>query len=237
MIKLTSLTLLLTVLIGSAQDYTQYSQLLKKYAKPNGVAYKAWSGSMSDKMALDEILKDWSKVDTRKLAKNERAAFRVNLYNATMLDVVLDNYPLKSVTKLGAKDFAIFDEKIISTPNGLISLNELEKKHLLKDFPDARLHFAVNCASVSCPPLSENVYVAGTLEAHLTKQAQLFSKSDQAVRVSGNTAYYSELFNWYEKDFGTKNPAMFLNKYRSKSLDTSLKISWIKYDWNLNSAN
>ncbi len=237
MIKLPATILILSLASCSAQEYTQYSKLIKKYGKPNGVDYKSWSKSKEDKSALDKVLADWSKVDGTKLGKKERAAFRVNLYNASMIDVVLDNYPLKSVTKLGAKDFAVFDKKIITTPNGVISLNDLEKKRLLIDFPDARLHFAVNCASVSCPPLSPEVFTGPTLEAHLTKQSQLFANSSHAVKVSGNTAYYSELFNWYEKDFGTKNPAIFLNKFRKNKLNTSLKISWIKYDWNLNSAN
>ena len=109
---------------AQSQHNAQYSKLLKKYAKPQGVDYKAWSKNKEDKAALSSVLNDWSKINATKLAKKERAAFRINLYNAAMLNVALDNYPLKSVTNLGEKKFAIFDQKLISTPSGAISLNE-----------------------------------------------------------------------------------------------------------------
>ncbi|MGJ8655466.1 MAG: DUF547 domain-containing protein [Akkermansiaceae bacterium] len=226
----------ISALSASAQAYSNYNTLLKKYAKADGVNYKSWAANTADKKELDKLLAQWSKVDSTKLAKKEQAAFRINLYNAAMLDTVLDHYPLKSVTKLGAKEFAIFDAKIIKTPNGTISLNTLEKKVLLKDFHDPRIHFAVNCASVSCPPLRSEAFNAGDLESQLNEQAIQFSNSSRAVVMSGSNAKYSQLFQWYEKDFGTKNPAIYLNKFRTKKLNTKTDISWIPYNWDLNEA-
>ncbi len=220
----------------SSHNTSSYNILLKKYAAEDGVHYEKWAANKEDKEALNKILEDWSKVDATKLNKDEQAAFRINLYNATMLDVVLDNYPLKTVTKLGKKEFAIFDDKIIETPNGKISLNTLEKKQLIKDFPDARIHFAVNCASVSCPPLRAESFNAKELEKQLNEQTKIFANSDRAVQGSGSEVKYSELFNWYADDFGTKNPAEYLNKFRAKKLSTESKVNWIKYDWNLNVA-
>jgi len=220
---------------ANAQDYTEYNTLLDKYAHPSGVDYKSWSKSDSDKKTLDKILTEWAKVDHKKLEKNKQAAFRINLYNAAMVDVVLDHYPLKSVTKIG-KEFSIFDKNIIKTASGTISLNTLEKKTLLKDFPDARIHFAVNCASVSCPPLRNEAFEGDKLEAQLTEQTKNFADSSHAVQLSGSTAKYSELFLWYKKDFKTDNPAIYLNKYRSTKIKTSSKIDWIKYDWNVNQS-
>lgn len=230
-----ALTALFTLTQAHAQDYTAYNTLLEKYASKSGVKYKAWAGNSEDKKALDDILKQWAKIDASKLSKNDKAAFRINLYNAAMVDVVLDRYPLKSVTKIG-KPFSIFKSNIIQTPKGKISLDTLEKKTLLRDFPDARIHFAVNCASVSCPPLRAEAYTGEKLEKQLNEQAKNFSNSPHAVQISGNTAKYSELFNWYAKDFKTSNPATYLNKYRSSELNTGLKKSWIKYDWGLNEA-
>lgn len=226
---------LLGILSASAHEIEAYEKLLKKYVKPTGVEYADWAKNAEDKAALDTILKDWSKIHTKDLSKNEKAAFRINLYNAAMVDVVLDRYPLESVTKIG-KAFSIFDDNIITTPAGEISLNQLEKKQLLKDFPDGRVHFAVNCASISCPPLRAEAFVASKLEKQLDEQAKLFADSSHAVQVSGSTAKYSELFNWYKGDFKTENPAIYLNKFKSDKLSTSLKVSWIKYDWGLNKA-
>ncbi len=240
--NISKLTTFSTILAGfiftqaNAQDYTAYNELLKKYAQPDGVDYKSWDKSSKDHKALEKILKEWAKIDASKLPHADKAAFRINLYNAAMVDVALDNYPLATVTKLGDKDFAIFDANIINTPGGAISLNTLEKKTLLKEFPDSRLHFAVNCASVSCPPLRNEAYTGAQLQQQLTDQSVKFANSPHAVQVNGSTALYSELFNWYAADFKTKNPATYLNNYRTAKINTAAKIGWIKYDWNLNQS-
>lgn len=224
-------------LTASAQETAAFDTLLKKYAAADGVHYDKWAASAADKKALDTILKDWAKIDATKLPQNEKAAFRINLYNAAMIDVALDHYPLESVTKIGDKDFAVFDKPMIVTPNGTISLNTLEKKQLIADFPDARIHFAVNCASESCPPLRNEAFVADKLEAQLQEQAVLFANSTRAAQgTAEGGAIYSELFNWYSKDFGTKNPAEYLNKFRTAKIDPNTKQGWIKYDWSLNAA-
>jgi len=236
--KLSKLILTLSLLSAAplhAQDYQAYNELLTKYAHPSGVDYKSWSKDKQDLAKLESVITAWSKIDSNKLSSKNKAAFRINIYNANMIDAALDHYPLKSVTKIGA-DFSIFDKKFIKTPSGTISLNTLEKKTLLRDFPDGRIHFAVNCASVSCPPLRNEAYTGSELEKQLSDQAVKFANSNHAVQTKGSTAKYSELFNWYASDFKTKNPATYLNKFRSSKLSTSLKVDWIKYDWNLNQS-
>lgn len=233
--KLALLTFTALSLCVSAQDYSGYNQLLTKYAKVDGVDYKTWASNKTDKESLEAILKDWSTVNSTKLARNERAAFRINHYNAAMVSVVLGKYPLKSVTKIGVP-FSVFKRAFIATHSGEISLDTLEKKQLLKDYPDPRVHFAVNCASVSCPPLRNNAYIGSKLDQQLNQQAKLFVASKHAVRVKGNIAEYSSLFDWYKKDFGSSNPAEIINKYSDKKISTKLKVKWIKYDWSLNEA-
>ena len=233
--KLALLSLPILSLCGAAQDSSSYNQLLAKYAKVNGVDYKTWGDNKSDIESLDNILKEWSKVDSTKLSKNERAAFRINLYNASVVSVVLERYPLKSITKIGIP-FSVFKRAIITTPAGKVSLDTLEKKQLLKDYPDPRVHFAVNCASVSCPPLRNEAFVGPELDQQLNEQAKQFVSSKHAVRIKGNTAEYSSLFDWCKKDFGSSNPAEIINKYSDKKISTKLKMKWINYDWNLNEA-
>lgn len=226
---------LLLVATACGQNYKSYNQLLSKYATADGVRYQAWAANDVDHTILDATLADWSKIDATKLGKNDKAAFRINLYNASMISVALDKYPLKSVTKIGIP-FSVFKRRFIETPNGKISLDTLEKKLLLKDFPDARIHFAVNCASVSCPPLRNEAFTGKKLEKQLQQQAERFVASKHAVQISGDTAHYSSLFNWYQKDFGESNPAHIINQFSEKKISTSLKVKWIKYDWNLNEA-
>lgn len=220
---------------ATAQDTKAYGALLKKYVRSGGVDYRAWSANAQDKVALDRVLQEWSRVNAGALESKDRAAFRINLYNAAMIDVVLDRYPLKSVTRIGIP-FSIFKKRIISTPQGKISLDTLEKQQLLGDMPDPRIHFAVNCASISCPPLAAEPYTGRQLDAQLNAATKNFAVSSEAVRVKGSTAYYSELFKWYRDDFGTDDPAEFLNRYRSRSLPGGLKVKYLDYNWGLNEA-
>lgn len=234
---LTTLVLIaLTSLSLTAQDYSSYNALLKKYVTSSSVNYKTWHAHDVDQHKLDQILTAWSKVEATALPKNDRAAFRINLYNAAMINTVLDHYPIKSVTKIGLINFSIFKKDIIQTPSGKISLDTLEKKQLLKDFPDARIHFAVNCASISCPPLRNEAFTGKNLEKQLNQQATQFTNSKEAVIIKGNTAHYSELFKWYKDDFKTSNPAIYINKYKTKKIPTTLTKKFQDYNWNLNAA-
>lgn len=230
------LTLWLSLLLSTyvlGQEYAGYNQLLEKYHHPQGVDYSQWKAAEADCVSLKSILKQWSKIDSTTLPSRQQAAFRINLYNAAMIDIVLDHYPLKSVTKIGIP-FSIFKKKCIVTPTGVISLDHLEKRQLLADFPDYRVHFAVNCASVSCPPLRAEAYIAERLEAQLEEQAKLFLTSSHAYQLRSGTPYYSPLFKWYKKDFGTSDPAQIINKHREEKVATSTQISWLTYDWRLN---
>lgn len=235
--KITSTFIATIVTLSSAlsQDYKSYNQLLAKYVTADGVRYKDWSANQADHSALDETLQQWAKVDASQLSEKDRAAFRINLYNASVIAVVLDKYPLQSVTKIGVP-FSVFKRPIVKTSEGNISLDTLEKKLLLADFPDPRVHFAVNCASVSCPPLRSDAYTGDSLEKQLQQQARTFAATEHAVQVSDDKVYYSSLYNWYQKDFGEDNPAQIINRFSAKKIPTNLKTEWIKYDWSLNEA-
>jgi hypothetical protein len=131
-----------------------------------------------------------------------------------------------------------FKEEFIQLGDDELSLNTIEKEILLKEFSDPRIHFAVNCASVSCPPLRAEPYRGEALEAQLDEQVYLFAGGDQAARVdvAQQRVAYSELFKWYAGDFSVENPALFLNRYRLKPIPVSYAVDWIDYNWSLNEA-
>jgi hypothetical protein len=219
-------------------DNTLYASLLEKYVQPDGVSYQAWSEQKSDVHALDQVLATWAKVRVSKLSAVEQKAFYINLYNAGMLQAVLHRYPIQSVKNIGFIPFSIFKKDFIQLGDDEISLDTIEKGILLKQFPDPRIHFAVNCASVSCPPLRAEPYSDEALEAQLDEQARLFAEGDEAARVDSGKqrTAYSELFKWYAGDFAVENPAIFLNRYRSEPLPVSYDVDWIDYNWSLNQA-
>ena len=217
-------------------DYREYGRLLETYVMPGGVNYDGWHQSALDQVALDNLLAEWSKVDPDSLSRTESTAFLINLYNAVMIDQVLEHYPINSVRDIGLLPFAVFRRDIIALNGEKVSLDEIEKGRLLKDYFDPRIHFAVNCASISCPPLRATPYTGGTLDQQLEEQTRLFAESPHAARIGedGETTYYSELFKWYQDDFPGENPAVYLNRFRDEPLPVENRVGWIDYDWNLN---
>lgn len=231
----------ISIFVSSAAaevDYDAYGDLLERYVTDDGVAYAAWSQSEADLNQLESTLATWAKVDVAELSAADQKAFYINLYNAGMLQAVFKNYPLKSVKEIGLIPSSVFKKDFIHQADRKLSLDDVEKEILLKDFADPRIHFVVNCASESCPPLRAEPYRGSKLEAQLTDQTRLFAESDRAARKNAKGRYaYSELFNWYNDDFPGKHPAHYLNQYRSEPLPADAKFDWIPYDWSLNEAN
>lgn len=232
------LFLLFPLVSLSALDYSEYARLLETYAKPNGVDYQSWFEHKEDLKALDAFLELSAKADVSAMSRDERMAFYINLYNAGMIQAVFQNYPLDTVSTLGPKPFSIFSKKFIKQGDRLLSLDDVEKGILLKNYFDPRIHWAVNCASESCPPLRGEPFVGDRLEAQLQEQTLLFAESNRAARIDhkSKTVAYSELFSWYDADFEGDHPAQYLNQYRNNPIPLSYKIDWITYDWALNAA-
>lgn len=219
-------------------DYSVYARLLDTYVSAAGVRYDAWFENKDDVRALDEFLERAAEVKLAGHSDAEKTAFYINLYNAAMLQAVFENYPLDSVKDIGLLPFSIFKKDFIRLGDRTLSLDEVEKEILLEDYFDPRIHFAVNCASESCPPLRAEPFVANKLNAQLTEQTRSFARSDRAVKVSDSKkqSAYSELFKWYREDFPGENPAEYLNPYRDSKLPLDYDVEWIDYDWSLNAA-
>jgi hypothetical protein len=219
-------------------DYSEYQRLLETYVVRAGVRYDAWSENEADLQALEDFLDYASGVDVPEHPREAQVAFYINLYNAAMLQAVFDHYPLDSVKDIGLLPFSIFKKDFIQQGDRMLSLDTIEKEILLKEFFDPRIHFAVNCASESCPPLMEVPFVAARLDEQLDRQTRAFANSARAARVSidETSVAYSELFKWYADDFGVENPGEYLNRFRESPLPLDFKVEWIDYDWALYSS-
>lgn len=228
----------LSLIHANVESSHSYADLLQTYVKADGVAYEEWVSNPADVKALDAVLSEWAQVDVAALHASEQKAFYINLYNAAMLQAVLKHYPLKSVKEIGFLPFSIFKKKYISLGGIDVSLDHIEKGILLKEYFDPRIHFAVNCASESCPPLRAEPFIGARLNEQLNEQTRLFAESRRAARMNGKSTSiaYSELFKWYADDFGVKSPAEFLNRYRVSKLSESAPVAWIDYDWSLNQS-
>lgn len=166
----------------------------------------------------------------------ERKAVWINLYNLAVIQQVLRHYPLDKPTDVQY----FFSEAFIPFAGGTISLDQLEKKQLLPQFPDARLHLVLVCAAVSCPPLRAGAFFPDDLDAALSRQTTTALDDPAFLRVDkdANTVGLSEIFRWYEADFNANYSTIteFINAYRSEALPANAKITYYAYDWSLNEA-
>jgi hypothetical protein len=232
--------LLLSALCASASllnaaepDYTAWNNLLKKYVRPG-----SRDGIKSNLVNYAALAKDplWSSAqeaitgfNTAKLsAKKERLAFWINAYNMAAIRKVLEIYPTISIT---ARGDAVWKSPAIRIGGKNYSLDEIEHQQL-RPLGDARIHFAIVCASLSCPDLRSEAYTARQLDRQLEAQVRAFiANKTKGVRIESDAAYISAIFNWFAQDFG--NVPEFIARY-GVTLPNGTPVREIRYNWNLN---
>ena len=232
----------------SAQDHQLFTDILQNYVVNGLVDYK----NLKNDNRLDKYLSQLSNTDPSKLNRKEKLAFWINAYNAFTLQIVTANYPIESITDLntGGKIIAyllgdtVWDKEFITINNKKYSLNDIEHK-ILRKMNEPRIHFAIVCASISCPELLNEAFESKTLENQLESQTRKFlnDKTRNDFDLKKRQAYISEIFNWFDDDFGDsdENVLMFISKYvpENTSLDiksnvTEWNTSYNDYNWNLN---
>ena len=183
--------------------------------------------------ALQTVVDGIAKEAVSGLDKRQQLAFYINAYNAWILHEALGKYPTKSV-----KDtfFTFFTGKHITVAGQQTSFKALED-NVIRKLGEPRVHFALNCASRSCPPLNREAFSAPKLEEQFEKLAKGYVNSERGVKYSAETktAQLSKIFDWYKDDFkGEGGPLAFINKRRATPIPNDAKISYQEYDWGLN---
>ena len=157
-------------------------------------------------------------------------AFWINAYNAFTIRLMVDNYPLSSIMNLdGGKTC---DGKDINIGGNKYSLNEIENDILRPQFKDARIHFVLNCAARSCPPLYNRALNAANLESVLEERTRSFINNSRYNTLSVEKCSISKIFEWYAADFG--NLRAFLSRYAGLGLNDQTLIEYNDYNWSLN---
>ncbi|GAB3528063.1 DUF547 domain-containing protein [Photobacterium alginatilyticum] len=220
-------------------DHSLWQQTLDSYlvAQPKQTLFRYRAVSSSDKYNLDRYIRKLTATDPRRYSKDEQFAYWVNLYNALTVQLILDNYPLKSITKLGGLfSFGPWDEKLVTINGNNLSLNDIEHRILRPIWKDPRIHYVVNCASLGCPDLQPTAFTASNSEKLLEQSANRFINSAKGVRVSDDNVRLSSIYDWYSVDFGsTSSLQKHLNRYRQGQPVQLNKVSY-DYDWALNEA-
>lgn len=215
-----------------------YASLLKKHVKNSHVDY---DGFKKDEPLLDLYLAVLSGTPASLLSENDQFAFYINAYNAFTIKLVLTKYPgINSIKEIGGLFSNAWNLKFILLQGRTVTLDYIEHQILRPKFKDPRVHFAINCASKSCPPLRDEPYDGKHLENQLDDQANSFINNNKNTFIKDGTLFVSRIFKWFEEDF-SNNPLMFIRQYASKelrqALDASgqnLKLSFLDYDWSLN---
>jgi hypothetical protein len=225
--------------VENGPNHKPWTELLQKHVDKKGmVDYK---GFKKDIDKLDAYLKTLSDDPAKKSwSEDEQLAYWINAYNAFAIKLVVDNYPVKSIKDLGPSIKIpvvsdVWHYEFFQIGGKDYSLDQIEHGTIRKQFNEPRIHFAVNCASISCPPLLDEAYVPSMLDKQLTAQAERFVNDEQRNEIAKESIEVSSIFNWFKGDF-TKNGSLikFLNTYSKTKINENAKVKYMNYDWSLN---
>ncbi|WP_272021797.1 DUF547 domain-containing protein [Olleya namhaensis] len=209
-----------------------WNELLQKHVSNNGnVNYKSFKTDhkkLLEYIHILAILK--SKPEFDSISKNEKLAYWINAYNALTIDLIIKNYPVKSI-----KDIKYpWGQKLWELGDKWYSLEDIEHE-ILRKMDEPRIHFAIVCASYSCPKLQNTAFTASKLETQLTTATKQFLSDTKRNEIKENSLKLSKIFKWFDKDFEQNGSLIdFLNKYTDITISAKAKISYKDYNWDLN---
>ncbi len=219
-------------------EHAIWDRLLKKHVDNAGlVDYKGFKKDEAQLKKYLDLLS--SNAPGSKWSKDEKLAYWINAYNAYTVQLILDHYPLKSIKDIGSSIKIPFvntpwDVKFIEIGGKKMDLNNIEHGIIRKDFNEPRIHFAVVCAAMSCPPLRNEAYTASKLDKQLDDQGKKFLNNPRLNKVTKDKAEISKIMDWYGGDFKKKMSIKdWVNKYADTNLQSD-KITYNDYNWALN---
>ena len=249
-------------------SYGTYNSLLNRYVENAQVNYGGFIDSRAEFETFLRALGSVDENDFESWTEKERLAFWINAYNAFTIKAIIDHYPIKrSFSLVGifyAPSNSILQIKGVWTKlqfravGRMVTLDEIEHQILRKEFNEPRIHMAINCASISCPDLSDEAYVPKRLEEQLAEASSNFvNNPDKGVYVDEQSGKvkFSKIFKWFGDDFinnyGSKklfnsyslkqNAVLnfttdYLESQQTKEylMNNRLKIGYLGYDWHLN---
>ncbi|ALJ05067.1 hypothetical protein APS56_07970 [Pseudalgibacter alginicilyticus] len=212
-------------------DHSIWNNLLQKHVSENGqVNYKGFKSNINLLQQYITTLSNTTPNETWN--KNEKLAYWINAYNALTVDLILQNYPVKSIKNIDKP----WDQRLWKLGNKWYNLNDIEHD-ILRNMNEPRIHFAIVCASFSCPKLQNEAYIASNIEQQLTKATYEFLNDHNKNSISENNLELSKIFQWFAKDFKQNSSLIdFLNKYSDIRISKNAKKRFKDYNWNLNES-
>ena len=216
-----------------------YAAVLTAHVRDGGVDY---AGLKEQEAFFNAVLEAMAAVDPAVLPPSERIAFYINAYNAWTIKLILDHWPgIRSIKEAGNILRSPWKREFVRLAGKTVSLDAIEHGILRRQYGDARLHFALNCASMSCPPLAGVPYQGQTLNAQLDAQTAAFVNDPAQTFVVDGRLHVSKLFDWYGEDFGGETGVWaFIRRFAGPRLATAMdaladhRLVYADYDWSLN---
>ena len=230
-------------------SYANWNKALNEVVVSSGAASKVRYKTLSkNAMSLNTYIKEMQRLTAKEFEAftvDQKKAFWINAYNAYTIKLVADHYPIKSIKDIGSLLQNTWKIKFIILFGKTINLDHIEHEILRKEFPDARIHFALNCASIGCPKLRSEAYVAEKLNDQLNEQARIFLQDTTRNRIDieKKVIYLSKIFSWFKEDFtrDQKTVVQFVApwitediKLREELVTLNFSIDYLDYDWALN---
>lgn len=228
-------------------DVSAWNEILATYVKPdsNGLNRFAYgSVSDADRQTLKKFISEQTALPISDFSRIAQKAYWINLYNAVTVDVVLDAYPVESIRDIdispGLFADGPWDKDLVTVEGEDLTLNDIEHRILRPIWKDARIHYAVNCASVGCPNLQSEGFTASNVEDLLDGGARAYVNSPRGVSISQGRVTISSIYDWFFDDFGTSEEEVLahLLEYADEELAGELRsigeLHDTAYDWSLN---
>ncbi|NNJ89269.1 MAG: DUF547 domain-containing protein [Eudoraea sp.] len=209
--------------------HDSWNVLVKEFVQKNGnVDYKGFKEKETELKKYLIYLEGFT--PTVAWSQNEKLAYYINLYNAGTIALILENYPVESIKDIkrpwGKARLKIGDDSV--------SLGHIEHR-ILRKMHEPRIHFAINCASYSCPKLLNEAYTADKMEKQLQEATFNFVNDPSKNKIAENSLELSAIFKWFKGDFTDKRSLItYLQPYTKISIKKDAKISYLSYDWRLN---
>lgn len=223
-------------------DHSIWGAVLSGYlnSRPDGVLFAYSKVTTQDREKLQKYLAYLAGLDPRLFNRKEQKAYWINLYNALTVELILDNYPVKSITRIGPwYKFGPWDDEITSVAGEPLTLNDIEHRILRPIWQDKRIHYVVNCASKGCPDLAAQPYTGATVDDMMEEAAERYIRQEKgAVFIDGKLTL-SRIYEWYATDFGSRESLLrHIKRYSRpdmmKRIDKYTGELVYQYSWSLN---
>ena len=230
-------------------DHRAWEAFLLNYLRPgaDGVHRVAYGEVRDrDRQALSGYIDAMGKIDVAAYRRSEQMAYWINLYNALIVKLVLDHYPIASIRRLERSGAGLKNSpwnRPLTVVDGVsLSLNDIENRILRSIWDDPRIHYAITCVAVGCPNLQPVPFSGGLLDEQLSEAAMAYVNDSRCIKIEDEELHVSSLYRWNIQAFGGSEQAVIqhLMAYAEPDLAMSLqgfdRFHGDHFDWRLNDA-